>query len=502
VRAVNSPEQLAVIDLGSNSFQMVVARVDNGQLHVVDRLREPVGLVGGLDAENNLDETIRVAALACLSRMGERLRDLPRAKVRAVGTNTLRRAKNARAFIEDAEAALGHRIEIIGGQEEARLVYQGAARNLPEYPRRRLVIDVGGGSTELVLGHGKEPIERDSIQIGHLRWAIKFFADGITARAFDEAETRARLELGGLKRRYRALGWEIAVGASGTFRAVDAILSAQGWSVEGVRCEGLTKLRAVLIEAGTVEALVARNLPGLSTDRARSIAGGVAILSAIFDTLAIEEMTASQGALREGVLYDLLGRIHHDDARDHTIDILQRRYSIDRQHAARVERTTLTLFHQVAGPWKLGRLHGQRFLSWAALLHEIGLSVNHSSHHKHGAYLIKNCDMPGFSRNDQEMLAAIVAGHRRKVTAERLAPYIGPARLQTALKLVTILRLAVRLHRTRSSRTLPDIELEANGSALTMTFPPHWLDEHPLKRADLLDEASILRAAGFDLAIV
>ncbi len=498
---MDTPDQLAVIDLGSNSFQMVVARSDQGLLHIVDRLREPVALARGLDADNNLDAATCEVGLQCLSRMGERLREIPSAAVRAVGTNTLRRARNARPFLQDAEVALGHPIELISGKEEARLIYQGVIHNMPEFPRRRLVVDVGGGSTELILGHGSQPIERDSIQIGHLRWAMKFFDGKATPKAFRKAETRARLELGGLKRRYRALGWEIAVGSSGTSRAIDAIVAAAGWADRGLTRPSLDRLTELIVEARTPAGLVALNLPGLSPDRAQVLAGGVAILKAVFDTLHIDEMTASAGAMREGVLYDLLGRIHHDDARDATIDAMQRRYSVDLSHAARIERTALTLFHQVATPWELERLEGQRFISWAALLHEIGLSVNHSGYHRHSAYLIKNGDMAGFSRDDQEMLSAIVAGHRRKLTSERLAPYVSPTRLPVALKLATILRLAARLHRTRSARPLPDIALVVQDRELVLTFPPSWLDENPLKAADLLDEASILRAAGMQLTI-
>jgi exopolyphosphatase / guanosine-5'-triphosphate,3'-diphosphate pyrophosphatase len=494
-------EQLAVIDLGSNSFQMVVARSDQGQLNVVDRLREPVGLAGGLDADGKIDAATKERALACLSRMGERLREVPTTAVRVVGTNTLRRAKNSRQFVHAAEAVLGHPVELISGKEEARLIYQGVARNLPEFPRRRLVVDVGGGSTELILGHGDQPIERDSIQVGHLRWAVQFFGGKATLKSFRKAETRARLELEGLKRRYRDLGWEIVVGSSGTARAIDAIVASAGWVERGVTRESLNKLTDLIVEARTPGGLIALNLPGLSADRAQVIAGGVAILKAVFDTLKIDEMTASQSAMREGVLYDLIGRRAQNDARDVTIEALQRRYSIDQAHAARIERTALTLFHQVATPWGLQRLEGQRFLSWAALLHEIGLSVNHSGYHKHSAYLIKNGDMPGFSRDDQEMLSAIVSGHRRKLTTDKLALYIGPARLPVSLKLATVLRLAVRLHRTRSSRSLPDIILEAEGTSLAMSFPPGWLDENPLKRADLEDEASVLVASGTQLTL-
>ncbi|MCO4770253.1 MAG: Ppx/GppA family phosphatase [Deltaproteobacteria bacterium] len=494
--------QYAAIDLGSSSFHMVVARVDQGGVHVMDRLRERVGLAAGMDADQNLDADTRKRALDCLLKFGERLAELPTTATRAVGTNTLRRAKNAREFLPKFEEALGHSIELVSGQEEARLVYLGVARSVPEYPQRRLVVDIGGSSTELIVGQGNRPIERDSVQMGHLRWSIKFFQDGFTKQAFEDAHTRARIELGGIKRRYRALGWEAVYGSSGTIKSIEAITREAGWAQSGITLDALNSLKAEILSAGDVASLRARNLAGLSHDRAVSIAGGGAILRAVFETFHIEEMVASQGALREGVLHDLLGRLHHEDARDLTIASFQQRYSVDREHAARVERTALSLFHQVCDAWSIDRLDGQRFVSWACLLHEVGLSVNHSGYHKHGAYLLRHADMPGFSRADQALLASAVGNHRRKLHLDRVSEHIGPSQLQLALQFTVLLRLAVRLHRTRSSRSQPPIAMSAKGNDLVLRFPVGWLAEHPLKHADLVDEASLLPAVGFSLNIV
>lgn len=494
--------QFAAVDLGSNSFHMVVARMEDGRLEVIDRIKECVGLAAGLGPGHVLDDDTRQSALQCLSRFGERLSGIGPRSVRAVGTSTLRRASNTSDFLHEAQAALGHRIEVISGQEEARLVYLGVSRSVPDLPRRRLVVDIGGGSTELILGQGARPLERDSLQVGHLRWTLKFFKDTPwTEEAWDAARTRARLELGGLKRRYRSLGWEAAYGSSGTARSIEAILLGNGWTDQGITAGGLRRLRDVILKHGTPEKLLAAGLAGLTPDRAPVIAGGAAILTAVFETLDIEMMTASTGALREGVLHDLIGRAHDDDSRDETIAALQARYAVDRAHAARLFRTARGLLDQVAEAWSIDPAEGTRLLHWAASVLEVGLSVNHSGYHKHGAYLVSNADLPGFSKDDQRLLAALVLGHRRKLLRERIAEFVGPARLGMVMRLIVLLRIAVRLHRTRSSRALPHIEATTDGDRLTLRFPPGWLDEHPLKRADLLDEASLLPGSGFELGL-
>jgi exopolyphosphatase/guanosine-5'-triphosphate,3'-diphosphate pyrophosphatase len=502
---MTAPSQIAAVDLGSNSFHMVVARYEDGKLAVMDRIREQVGLAGGLDKDHNIEPQAWSRALECLERFGERIHEVPSTAARAVGTSTLRRAKNSAAFLIEAERALGHPIELISGQEEARLVYLGVDRSVPELPRRRIVVDIGGGSTELILGEGNRAVERDSVQMGHLRWTVKYFPDGrFTRDRFAAARTRGQIELGGLMRRYRSLGWEVAYGSSGTARAIEEIGRANGWSDGGITPRSLRKLEQLILRAGSVNALIARGVPGLNPDRAAVIAGGLSILSAVFETLHIHEMTASQGALREGVLHDLLGRIRHDDARDVTIESFQRRYSVDREHAARVQRTAVALFQQVADTWGIDPSAGQQMLSWAALLHEVGLSVNHSGYHKHGAYLLQFADMPGFSRADQAMLSMLVGSHRRSLHLDKTSAgtTLGPAQQQLALQLAVLLRLAVRLHRTRSSRPLPKISLTLAGDELTMRFPPGWLDEHPLRRADLVDEATLLTAIGLTLTVL
>ena len=499
---MGSPEHVAALDLGSNSFHLVVARVGEGRPHIVDRMREQVGLAAGLDADNRLDDATFSKAIDVLTRFGERVRHLPQGAVRAVGTNSLRRARNSAPFLAEASRVLGHRVEIVSGQEEARLVYLGVARHVPELPARRLVVDLGGGSTELILGEGLAPIERDSVQMGHLRWTIRYFAQGlITEKGFAAGGTHARLELGELKRRYQALGWDVAYGSSGTVRTIEEVLLGSGWSTRGITREGLARLERTLVSAGSLAAVLALELPGISPDRVDGLAGGACILAAVFDTLKIEEMTASQGALREGLLYDLFGRIHHEDARDLTIADFQRRYLVDRSHAARVERTALAILAQVAQAWEIDPEEGPRFLSWAARLHEIGLSVNHSGHHKHGAYLLQHADMAGFSRDDQQVLAALVGGQRRKLRPDRVAPTMSEARRELCFHLTIALRLAVRLHRTRSSDGVPQLEVRAAGRELRIRLPPRFLEEHPLRRAELQDEAAVLRSAGITLRL-
>jgi exopolyphosphatase / guanosine-5'-triphosphate,3'-diphosphate pyrophosphatase len=490
--------ELAAIDLGSNSFHMIVAR-DDGDLHVIDRLRERVALAEGVDGKRIQDEAVE-RALRCLGRFGERIQGIPARRVRVVGTNTLRKARNAREFIRRAEEALGHRIEVISGQEEARLIYQGVVHDVADSPPRRMVIDIGGGSTEFILGQGPEAVQQDSIQMGCVRWKRKFFADGVVdERAMDRARIAARLEMRAWERSYRALGWDACVGASGTIRAVHAILRANGWSDRGITSEGLDRMVDRMIEIGTINKL---KMPGLAADRRSVIAPGAAILQAVFRGLHLQEMRVSDGALREGLLHDLRGRRRHEDVRDRTIRRFQSQHSVDLEHASRVHRTAMALFDQGAAAWGLDGPHDRRFLSWAAQLHELGLSVSHGGYHRHGAYLLRNATMPGFSRDDQEMLSALVLGHRRRLTRERLEEYLPRDRAEQALRLCVFLRLAVRIHRTRSARRQPEVSLEIEDHRLGLGFPGGWIDEHPLTRADLDDERFILAAAGFELKIV
>ncbi|MFO0728361.1 MAG: exopolyphosphatase [Myxococcota bacterium] len=487
---------LAGIDLGSNSFHMIVARVVQGQLHVVDRLRERVQLGAGLDRDRHLTGEAERRAISCLERFGQRLRDLPAANIRAVGTNTLRQAKNARDFLERAEAALGHPIEVISGREEARLVYLGVAYDLSDDSGRRLVVDIGGGSTECILGERFEPLETDSLYMGCVSYSLRFFPDGRIKRDdFKDAEIAARVELQTIERRYRSLGWDHAIGSSGTVVAIDQVLRAQG--DDAITPRGLKRLKKAMLQAEHTSKL---DFPGLPSDRANVFPGGVAILSAVFDAFGLESMSAATGALREGLLYDLLGRFRHEDVRDQTIRRFVANHHVDVEQAARVERTALQFLEQVEKTWELGEDVCRRFLSWAARLHEIGLSVAHSGYHKHGAYLIEHADMPGFSRDDQLLLATLVLSHRRKFSREmfrRLPSGLG----KTALRLAALLRLAVCLNRSRGAAQVPRARLWARGGVLQVAFPTQFLEEYSLVAVDLKEEVGRFDGAGLTLEL-
>jgi len=490
-------DHVAAVDLGSNSFHLVVAQVDHGGIKVIDRLRERVALAEGLGDDRKLSSEAIERALACLARFGQRLKGLPPGAVRAVGTNTLRRAANARSVLSKLEEALGFPIEVIPGREEARLIYLGVIHSLSDDSERRLVVDIGGGSTELILGEGFDSIETDSLQMGCVGWSRRFFASGeLTREAMRKARIAAGQELQTLARRYRSLGWQTCLGSSGTIVAVEEILRANGWSEGGIAQKGLRKLRKALYAAAHVDKL---ELLGLQADRAPVLAGGIAILSAVVDALEVDRMAASPGALREGLLFDLLGRIRHEDVRDRTIRRFAATWHVDLEQAVRVERTALALLAQVESAWELQGAEHTRRLGWAARLHEIGLAIAYSGYHKHGAYIAANADMPGFSREDQQLLSLLVLTQRRKLSAESFA--FLPGRLgEQALRLAALLRLAVLLNRSRGSRPLPVPRASAETKRLELTFPEGWLAEHPLSQADLEQETSALAEAGIELA--
>lgn len=491
-----SQESIAAVDLGSNSFHMIVAEVSERRLQVIDRLKEMVRLAAGLDERHFLSGEVMDRAIECLRRFGQRLRGIPSDKVRAVGTNTLRKARNRSEFLARAEQALGHPIEIIAGREEARLIYLGVSHSLEDGCERRLVIDIGGGSTELILGQKFEPQHMDSLHIGCVGLSARFFKDGgINVKRMRTAEIAALQEFEPLKAQYRRLGWDSVIGASGTILAVRDIASNAGWSKEGITPETLGKLRKSLISAGHVENLA---LVGLQPERAPVFPGGVAILEAAFEALEIERMQVASGALREGLLYDLLGRIHHEDVREGTIEELMHRYRINTSQAKRVADTALYLLAQAPGAWGLEEEEYSRLLGWAASLHQIGLAISHSQYQKHGAYLVQNLDMPGFSQDEQQLLAVLIRGHRRKYPLAEFGDL--PKSVADAVRyLCLLLRLSVVLHRSQTEQPLPPIQLEANEATVKLRFPAGWLDQHPLTCADLEQEADYLTVAGIKL---
>lgn len=490
------PEVIAAVDLGSNSFHMVVARHTHGQLTIIDRLREPVRLAAGLDDTGRLSREAMERALACLERFGQRLRDMHAESVRVVGTNTFRQARRKGAFLDRAHAALGHPIEIISGIEEARLIYMGVAHSSPNDPGRRLVIDIGGGSTELIIGEGFQARELESLRIGCVAMTRQFFDDGeITEKRMKKARTAVRVELQPILERYRSVGWDHALGSSGTIRSVNDIARGRGTADQTVNLKLLEEICDLAVRAGHVSRL---KLHGLEEDRMPVFAGGLVILTEIVDALGIKTIRAVEGALRDGLLYDLLGRHTDEDARVRTVRAMQLRYHVDVAQAARVEATALSLLSQVNDAWSLNEPMAEQVLSWAAKLHEIGLDISHAHYHRHGGYLLQNSDMPGFPREEQTLLAALVNSHRRKFNLEPVQDLVPPWHIKAEL-LIVLLRLAVLLHRGRSAAALPLVKLKARARSLELEFPPRWLDDHPLTLADFEQEAEFLKAVGFKL---
>lgn len=491
-------DQLAAVDLGSNSFHMVVARYTLGQLRIVDRLRETVRLAEGLEAKGTLHADARGRALECLSRFGQRVRDIPPARVRAVATNTVRRLAQPQAFLVPAETALGHAIEVISGREEARLVYYGVARAQPPKPgQRRLVIDIGGGSTECIVGSGLDALERESLQVGCVATTRRFFGDGkLSRKRWRAASAEVGAEFQQFAATYRALGWQEALGSSGTNKAIGEICAAMKLTKGAVTAEALPQVRDRLLQAETIDAI---DLPGLSDDRRPIIAGGVLILEAAFEALGLQRMAVSKAALREGVLFDMLGRGGGDDPREASVDALMSRYGVDTVQAGRVEATALALFSQVSKTWSLGP-DDRRMLAWAARLHETGLAIAHSQYQIHGAYILENSDISGFSRQEQQFLAALVRTHRRKVPKSAFDAL--PDRLlDAARRLSAILRIAVLMHRSHEAGEVPGLVLSATGDRATLRFPQRWLDARPLLRADFDGEPVLLASLGIVLEV-
>jgi exopolyphosphatase/guanosine-5'-triphosphate,3'-diphosphate pyrophosphatase len=475
------PDLLAAVDLGSNSFHLQVGRVADGQIYPLDTLREVVRLGAGLTSEKRIDRATQARALEALGRIGERLRGLPRSAVRAVGTNALRVAKNAPQFLREARAALGFPIEVIAGREEARLIYLGVAHSMPPSPDNRLVVDIGGGSTEFIIGRGLEPLLTESLYMGCVSYSLEYFGDGKVEKSrMKKAELAARQELAGMVREYRDRGWDEAVGSSGTARAIEAILRENGFADEGITREGLDRLRSLLIKHERADP---DRIAGLRKDRVPVLPGGVAIMVAVFDELKIERMAVADGALRHGVLYDLLGRVQHRDMREATVAQFMRRYHVDPAQAERVRLLALRIFDSL-NKEKEDQEPDRVMLDWAARVAEIGLSVAHAQYHKHSAYILSNADMPGFSRMEQQRLARIVLAHRGKLGKMQDAELEG-----SDWTLVFALRVAALVLRNHTDVRFPMLRVEGDKSGYSIDLPQSWLEENPLAAAALDTES-------------
>ncbi len=489
-------ETYAAVDLGSNSFHLIVANVVDGRAIIIDRIKEMVRLAGGLNEDRLLtDESIEVA-LQCLEKFGQRIKTIPASNIRAVGTNTLRQARNGMQFLSRANAALGHNIEIISGREEARLVYLGVAHTIFNDTDKRLVVDIGGGSTELIIGKSFDADVTESLFMGCVNISERFFKDGeITAKRCRKARIAALQELESIQGFYKKYGWDKTIGTSGTIHAILDVVVNLGWSEASVTSESLAKLRKELISIGNVNKI---EFAGLSSNRIPVFVGGVIVLSAVFEALGIESMEYSDGALREGLLHDQIGRQHNTDVRDKTVDRLMNRYSVDIEHANHVEKITKHIFKNIKSEWQLDKNEDLKMIGWAARLHEIGLAIAHSQYHRHGAYLLSNSDMPGFSRHEQLLLSILVRLHRRKIALEIFEPVTEEVK-NKLIKLIIILRLGVVLNRSRNTIKTPDVDVEINMNVITLKFQDGWLTDHPLTEADLETEANYLSVIDYKL---
>jgi exopolyphosphatase/guanosine-5'-triphosphate,3'-diphosphate pyrophosphatase len=483
---------LGAVDLGSNSFHLLVGRVVDDQIFPLDSLKETVRLASGLTEDRRLDDRAQERALAALKRFSERLAGMPPEAVRVVGTNALRVAKNSADFLRRAEKTLGFPIEVIPGREEARLIYLGVVHSLPMEGYNRLVIDIGGGSTEFIIGNRLKPKLMDSLYMGCVSYTGRYFGDGrIDKRAFKVAELAAREQVQTLSARFQREGWREAVGSSGTARSIADVLQRNGRSDGHIDAAGIAWLREQLIAAGDLRRIA---IQGLREDRIPVVAGGVAIMSAAFAELELRQMTVAEGALRQGVLWDLLGRAHHRDIRDLSIEQFARRYHIDLAQAQRVTALAQSLMAQLVHD-DTGLEAVQHFLDWAGRLHEIGISIAQGAYHKHSAYILANADMPGFSRQEQAWLSNLVLAQRGKLAKMRAA-FEADERLAA---LAFCLRVAVIFYRSRRSLRLPPLRVSCRARVFTLNVDPAWLEDHTLIGLALEAERAQWASLGFQL---
>ncbi|HEY6529512.1 MAG TPA: Ppx/GppA phosphatase family protein [Cellvibrionaceae bacterium] len=480
----------AAVDLGSNSFHLLIMRLHQGVLEVVDREKDMVQLALGLTSTGGLTPAAQKRALTCLQRFGERLASIPPAQIRVVGTKTLRAAERAKGFIKSAEETLGHTIEIISGFEEARLVYNGLAHGVANDNYNRLVIDIGGGSTELIIGRDATPHILESLNIGCITASQIIGKEKVTRKSFQRAYLAAQAQIEQVRPTYLKAGWDIVYGTSGTMKAIaDVLAETQGNAI--IYKDALQALAEKLIKDGHI------HHSKLAAAREFVLPGGIAVLLALFDELAIDKIHVADATLKEGLIYDLIGRFDNEDARPQSVERLQNQYYVDAAQAKRVARCALGLWQQLKTP-TIPAVSRTKLLNWAALLHEVGLAISHSGHHKHGHYILLNSDLAGFGRYEQNLLAEMVRGQRKKVLSEGF-DYIEPETLSALLPLLVCLRLAVLLHRRREDLPFEPIITQRGAQRFYLKFPPQWLKDHPLTTAGLEIEANYLAEAGLHL---
>jgi exopolyphosphatase / guanosine-5'-triphosphate,3'-diphosphate pyrophosphatase len=491
----------AAVDLGSNSFRLEIGRVVHGQLQRVDYLKEAVRQGGDLDEDRNLRPEAIERGLKCLARFGETIKGFPPERVRAVATQTLREAKNRDVFIKLAKKALGYDVEVISGTEEARLIYQGVSRLLPQSNERRLVIDIGGRSTEFILGQQFTANTTDSLRVGSVAWSLKYFADGqFTEKNFQRAEIAAESFLDMVADTYQHKHWDVAYGASGTVGAVADILSEAGFGQDVVTREGLAWLRHLLIKAKTADKLI---LAGLKEERKAVIGGGLSVLLAVFDILKIDTLTVAKGALRHGLLYDMVaGDDVAEDLRDQSINGLMRRFGINLQQANNVTKATLRFFEAIAATISEQQLvnndieKSTQILGWAAQCHEIGCAISHSDSQRHGAYILDNTELMGFAQSELHRLSLLVLGHYGKI--RKLEADLDD---EVFVCQLIALRLAVIFCHSRQVPNLKSVNFSREGTLFILNLPSAWQKAYPQTCYLLEEEVLAWQKTNWDLVI-
>jgi exopolyphosphatase/guanosine-5'-triphosphate,3'-diphosphate pyrophosphatase len=471
--------RLAAVDLGSNSFRLEIGRYEFGHIQRVEYLKETVRQGGGLDENRMLTQEAMERGWACLARFGERLQGFERAHVRAVATQTLREARNRDVFVKRGSELLGYPIDVVSGPEEARLIYQGVARLLPQSDERRLVVDIGGRSTEMILGQQFSPSAVASFRVGSVAWSNKYFSDGtFTEQAFTAAEIAAKAVLDEALGTFRPDAWDVAYGSSGTAGAMGDVLAAAGHPAGLITREGLDWIYERLLRAQSVDRI---RVEGIKEERKAVIGGGVSVIRAVFDLLDIDEMHVAQGALRQGALYDLLDREQaNTDLRTSTVQALMHRFAVDMEHADRVARTASALFAQAA---PTGTERAARKLDWAARLHEVGCRISHSDYHRHGAYILEHTDAAGFALPELHRLGLLVLGQRGKLRKLETQCWDDPI---FALQLLC-LRLAVLLCHARRDPDMQGLRLRSAPAQWRLQTRKGWATAYP-QSAHLLRE--------------
>lgn len=484
--------QLAAIDLGSNSFRLEIARVEGERIITEGSWKETIRLAAGIDKNGNISEEAQQRGLNALRRIAEKIQGFPRTQVRAVGTQTLRAAKNSKEFLDKAEKILDCKVEILRGKEEARLIFEGCSFALPPSDKRRLIVDIGGASTECVIGRGHHMIEGESFHVGCVNTSVTFFKDRkITPQNFRRAVLDAAAVLEGCQYKFVKGNWDEAYGSSGTINAVSSLLASLHVTDGSITMHALELLKDKILKAESIDKL---KFEGLKEDRREVLAGGVAVLIAVFHKLNIDVMKSADGALRYGILYELAGRKLQKDPREASIEQIKTAFHVNEEQAARVAEIAVGLLKSLSPDTSEENI---RFLTWAANLHETGLTLSRSDYHKHSEYLIRNSDIAGFSRQEQERLAAIVLGHRGNL--KKVEPILAS---KLNAELVFCLRVATIIAHARREIRIPRMTASLHEHTFTLAIPKEWLKEHPVVEYLLEEEKNIWAKVNYEFDLI